>query len=298
MDFVAIDVETANPNMASICQVGLARFRDGVLVDEWVSLVDPGDWFSPFNIDVHGITEEMVVGAPTLPEVEEVLRAFLEGSVVVSHTPFDRLSIHQAFGAYGLQVPISTWLDSARVARRTWSEVSQRGYGLANVCSIIGYQFGHHDALEDAKAAGMVLLAAIECTGLEVDEWLTRVERPIDPEAAAVAAKPITREGNPNGALFGEIMVFTGALQIPRREAADLAASAGCEVGSNVTKQTTLLVVGDQDISKLAGHEKSSKHRKAEDLIAAGQAVRILGETDFLRLISLQRGGLRESNTG
>jgi DNA polymerase-3 subunit epsilon len=32
MDFVAIDVETANPDMASICQVGLAAFSNGAVV--------------------------------------------------------------------------------------------------------------------------------------------------------------------------------------------------------------------------------------------------------------------------
>lgn len=287
MDFVAIDVETANPNMASICQVGIARFSGGELVDEWVSLVDPRDWFSPFNVGVHGITEDMVDGAPTLPEVERVIRGHLEGALVVSHTPFDRLSIHQAFGACGLQPPVATWLDSARVARRTWSEVSQRGYGLANCCAIIGYEFEHHDALADAKAAGMVMLSAIAQTGLSLDEWLVRVGRPIDPEAAA-AAKPTSRKGNPDGPLFGEVLVFTGALQIPRSEAADLAAAVGCEVAGNVTKQTTVLVVGDQDISKLAGHEKSSKHRKAEELIAGGKDIRVLGESDFLRLTSLE----------
>ena len=45
-----------------------------------------------------------------------------------------------------------------------------------------------------------------------------------------------------------------------------------------------MLVVGDQDIKKLAGHEKSSKHRKAEALILAGQSIRILRETDFKEL--------------
>jgi DNA polymerase-3 subunit epsilon len=41
MDFVAIDVETANPDMASIYQVGIAGFRDGHIVSEWKSLVNP-----------------------------------------------------------------------------------------------------------------------------------------------------------------------------------------------------------------------------------------------------------------
>ncbi len=67
---------------------------------------------------------------------------------------------------------------------------------------------------------------------------------------------------------------------------ADLAARTGCNVADVVNVSTTLLVVGNQDIRKLAGHEKSSKHRKAEGLRAKGQPIRILTETDFERLIN------------
>jgi DNA polymerase-3 subunit epsilon len=44
------------------------------------------------------------------------------------------------------------------------------------------------------------------------------------------------------------------------------------------------LVVGDQDVTRLAGHSKSSKHRKAEELIAKGVPIRILRESDFQEL--------------
>ena len=33
MNFAAIDVETANPDCASICQIGIAEFKDGALAD-------------------------------------------------------------------------------------------------------------------------------------------------------------------------------------------------------------------------------------------------------------------------
>jgi len=55
----------------------------------------------------------------------------------------------------------------------------------------------------------------------------------------------------------------------------------------HLTKKTTILVVGDQDIKRLAGHKKSSKHRKAEKLISNGQPMRIIRETDFKELVSL-----------
>ena len=285
MDFVAIDVETANANMASICQIGLAAFQDGALVGEWKSYIDPEDYFDAVNISIHGITEDTVQGQPTLPQIVDEVLLQLDDQVVVSHTHFDRVAVQQAFGRYALRTPGCTWLDSARVARRTWSDCSKKGYGLHNLCQIIGYEFEHHDALEDAKAAGHIMLAAIEMSGLSVSDWLSRVAQPIDPNA--VSEKTHARQGDPDGPLFGEVMVFTGALQIPRHDAADLAASIGCHVADNVTKQTTLLVVGDQDIQKLAGHSKSSKHRKAEGLITAGQPMRILGESDFRELVSM-----------
>jgi DNA polymerase-3 subunit epsilon len=95
------------------------------------------------------------------------------------------------------------------------------------------------------------------------------------------------RDGNPEGQLFGETLVFTGSLAIPRREAADAAAAAGCRVDESVTKHTTMLVVGDQDVRTLiAGHVKSTKYMKAEQLIGKGQLIRILGESDFMRIVS------------
>ena len=108
---------------------------------------------------------------------------------------------------------------------------------------------------------------------------MTRSHQPI-------SNKLISEKGNPDGGLSGEEIVFTGTLSLLRREAAKLAAIAGCDVMPNIRKTTTLLVVGDQDIQRLAGQEKSIKQRKAEELIAKGQKIRILKENDFLQIIN------------
>lgn len=287
MRFVAIDVETANPGMSSICQIGVARYEHGMLAAEWHTLVDPDDYFDDFNIAVHGIDESSVKGAPTFRDIADELWANLQDHVVVSHTHFDRVALHQASQRHNLAFPNLTWLDSARVARRTWEEVAWKGYGLYSVCDKLGYAFKHHDALEDAKAAARVLIAAIEKTGLDVNRWLQRVRQPLSGVGSAAA---IRRDGNPEGPLAGEVLVFTGALEIPRREAADMAAALGCDVAATVSKKTTMLVVGDQDLSKLAGHEKSSKHRKAEELLRAGVSIRILKESDFKQFARLYDG--------
>ena len=66
--FIAIDVETANPDMSSICSIGAATFEDGKLAGEWSSLINPHDWFHPINVAIHGIGEEDVEDARTFPE--------------------------------------------------------------------------------------------------------------------------------------------------------------------------------------------------------------------------------------
>lgn len=282
MEFLALDVETANPDLASICQIGIVSFVNGEVWGTWSSLVNPEDYFDPMCVYVHGINESMVQDAPTFTELLPNLMDMLKGQVVAYHTAFDRISLEKASKKYKVEAVECTWLDTARVARRTWEQFRYRGYGLANLADYCGVNFQHHDALEDARAAGGILLKAIEESGILLEEWLKKAYRPISSQSD----RKVSLEGNPDGHLAGEVIVFTGALSVPRQQAGKLAAEAGCDVRNGVTKKTTLLVVGDQDIRFLAGHKKSSKHRRAEKLIADGYPLRIVGESDFFRIIS------------
>ncbi len=282
MEFVAVDVETANADLSSICQIGVVRFIDGEVGERWQTLVDPADEFDGINVAIHGLDSTAVRGAPTFDQVAHRLAGMLNGHVVVSHMAFDRVSLGRAYQKHGLPVPECRWLDSAKVSRRAWTQFAERGYGLASVAAHCGIEFRHHEAVEDAYAAGQILLRAVSETRIDIDGWVHRVELPI-----GATGTQLTRSGNPDGELFGEVVVFTGTLSMPRREAADLAARAGCAVAASVGKSVTLLVVGDQDIQKLGGKAKSAKHLKAEQAISNGQAIRILTERDFKATIGL-----------
>lgn len=283
MEFITIDIETANPDMASICQIGIACFSNGSLESEHSFLVNPKDYFDPINVSIHGIDEARVQSAPSFEDIYQSIRSLLAGKICVSHTHFDRISLDKAIRKGSLDSIDVTWLDSARIARRAWEECAWKGYGLANVCKIIGYEFKHHDALEDAKACGAIVHAAVEKAGLTLDGWLTRVGQPIS--GSSGSSGRVALEGNPEGELYGQSVVFTGALSIPRKDAAAMAASIGCSVATSVSKKIDYLVVGDQDASRLAGKDKSSKHIKAEELIAGGVSIRILKESDFKALV-------------
>ena len=282
MDFLAIDVETANSDMASICQIGFVIYENGKIIKEWSSFVNPEDGFDSWNESIHNINEEQVENSPTFPEIYHFLKSHLEEYICACHTHFDRVSINRACLKYDLHPIKNKWIDTAKVTRRCWDEFSYKGYGLSNVCEKLGYNFDHHDALEDAKASAYILMSATMKEENTIDDWLERISNPILSNAKTYN-KSITKDGNPEGNLFGEVLVFTGALQIPRREASKLASEIGCKVDNSVTKKTSLLVVGDIDLRKLSA-DKSSKHIKAEKLKLEGQNIKILQETDFIAL--------------
>lgn len=183
-----------------------------------------------------------------------------------------------------MDLPLSNfrWHDSVTVARRAWPELKGNGgHGLANLKSVFNLDFQHHDAGEDAKAAAMVVLLAERDMSQTFEQILAPRSR-----TASRFEKPISLEGNQSGPLYGHIACFTGSLSMSRGNASTVAANAGITVKTGITKKTTLLVVGDQDLSVLNGHQKSTKHRRADELINQGQNIRILTESEFLSLVT------------
>lgn len=289
LTFNAIDVETANADRASICQIGIVHVDSGTIADEWQTLLDPETWFDEFNVAIHGIRQEDVTGSPKLPSVRAELRRRLRGRVLVSHSSFDRTAFERAMQKYGLEQLEVIWLDSARVARRAWPhEFGDRGWSLKNVAYFLGLKFRHHDALEDARTAANIVLRACQHTGQDIAEWLQDVRQPIwrpGQKPDWTPPKPIRRAGAENGPLVGESVVFTGELSIPRQAAANLAASAGCSVANGVSRKTTMLVVGNLAGSLRYGRKKSTKYMKAEALIEQGSDIQILSENDFVGIV-------------
>ena len=212
-DFTAIDLETANHNAFSICQIGVAGYRGGELSDEWMTYLDPESEFCAHNISIHGITAPEVRGWPKLPEVAERLRELLDGQVVISHGGMDPVALAKAFRRYRIPRLHCVWLDSAMVAQRAWAGFDQGGFGLQNLCQKLQYRYHSHDALGDAKAAAVVVMAAIEQTGLTLRQWLAQTklpiadgpQRPISPLSPEFAAAHGNNSAAPSGNAAGPV---------------------------------------------------------------------------------------------
>jgi len=121
VDYFVVDVETANQARHSICQIGIAFFAGGKMVDGWESLVNPHDEFNEFNVALHGIGPWTVARAPSWSEVLPKVMSLLNGAAVASHTDFDRGALNGAcLRAAVPAVAYSKWIDTCWLARRAW----------------------------------------------------------------------------------------------------------------------------------------------------------------------------------
>ena len=282
LTFNAIDVETANADRASICQIGIVQVVDGQVSDTWETLVDPEEPFDFWNVRVHGIDERHVQGSPTMPQIRNELRRRLRGSFLVSHTGFDRVAFERAMTKYRLEQLQVTWLDSAMIAKSAWPDNGR--WNLKALASKLGVSFQHHDALEDAKVVAEIVLQASQQTGRHVEDWTSvwsSSRKSRKPKSTSIKRAST----NADGPLAGHRVVFTGQLSMARAQAADMAAEAGMFVSENVGRSTTIIVVGMQDRGLQDLYGKSGKHKKAEGLIEKGFEIEILSEADFLELL-------------
>ena len=159
--FIAFDVETACGDAASICQIGLACVKSDNSIETFSMLVDPKTNFNSFNVKLHGIRPENVVGASCFPEALSLILPLLSKHHLIQHSSFDKRAIAAACLSYDLNPPDLCWSDSVAIARKAWPELKGNGgHGLANLKRKLDLNFQHHDAGEDARAAAMVVLHA------------------------------------------------------------------------------------------------------------------------------------------
>ncbi|NIX76381.1 exonuclease domain-containing protein [Microvirga terricola] len=276
MNYLVLDLETANPDSASICQVGIVLVENGEIAGTLSRLIDPQDHFDYWNIKVHGIEPEHVAGCPTFPEVLDELSPLLHQRIIVTHGSFDRLAIARACQKHGVPAVDAYWLDNQTVVRRTWQQFAKRGYSLGNLAQHFGIEFRHHDALEDAVATAHIFRRALTESGKTASDWVSTVA------ARAHLRTSIVQCGTGEGPHAGKTVVFTGRLRVTRQEATRLAGERGFTVGATISPETTILCVGTERTTS----DKSSKVREAERLVAGGHPLSILSEAEFWQLMS------------
>lgn len=261
LDFVAVDVETACGRVSSICQIGIVGFRGGEIAFEYETLINPRDYFSSFNTRIHGITATQVAGKPCFGDLHQIIDGHLAGRVTVAHSYFDKGALSAACRVHDRTAIEATWLDSVRVAKRVWPELPS--HRLNVVSKHLGIRLKHHDALSDARAAGLIVVKATEATGIPLQGWLTAPKR----TSAPPAPKPA-----PGGPLVGQRIAILGE---PRHGAlAQRIAAQGGRVVAAVGKTTTVLAVCAEEPFGYVRYD--AQFRKARELQDQGSGIEIL----------------------
>ncbi|SLN65109.1 DNA polymerase III PolC-type [Roseovarius albus] len=167
--FIAVDVETAGYDIASICQIGLAFVGFDGSIATYSAYIDPRTPFAAGNTRLHGIDATTVKNAPYFEVILPDLRQLLEAYPLVQHSRYDEKAFGAACRLAGLPMLKSVWSDSVAVARQAWPELrGNGGHGLANLKKVLGLCFRHHDAGEDARAAAEVVLKAEVSMGRKI----------------------------------------------------------------------------------------------------------------------------------
>lgn len=314
MEFVAIDFETANAQRSSACEVSLVRFKNGQVVDKFSSLIKPHSSmsFDPWNVRIHGISEEHVAKAPEFSSIFGDIVDFTDGLPLVAHNAsFDMSVFSRSANLYGITLPEFEFYCTVVIARQS-GHINLPSYALPNVCYALGIEFEEiHRAENDAIACGKVAFEIAEAQeaedlqnlaiGLGVRPGIMssnsfrgtgRISQATYPSALGKGAAKAFLDSlseddfEYDDDFVGREVIFTGTLSSMKREAAQqMVLKAGGTTGNNMTKKTSIVVVGPPYDSELKpGAALSGKLKKVMTLRESGAEIQLLDEIEFLKL--------------
>ncbi|MBR2049066.1 MAG: PolC-type DNA polymerase III, partial [Oscillospiraceae bacterium] len=156
-EYVAFDLETTGLSSRddTIIEIGAVILKDGVEVDRFQTFVDPHKKLDKKIVDLTGITDAMLVGAPS---IEEVLPKFLDfcgdRPLIAHNADFDVGFVRAAANRLGLAFD-STSVDTLILSQNLLQHLSK--FKLNIVADALSLpEFNHHRAADDAMTCGLV----------------------------------------------------------------------------------------------------------------------------------------------
>lgn len=163
IDFCAFDVETTGSmSRIRMVELGASRFRLEGEPSSFTTLVDPRVHISSFVTRIHGITDDMVKGAPRAREALEEFFDFARGCVLLAHNAsFDTAVVSAELARHALPVPEFLILDTVSLARNLIP--GPPNYKLSTLTDWLGlFTQCAHRGLPDAVAAREIFRYAVK----------------------------------------------------------------------------------------------------------------------------------------
>jgi DNA polymerase-3 subunit epsilon len=255
---------------------------------------------------IHGITEEDVKDQPEFDALWDTIKQYIDGKTIVAHNAsFDVSVLRHVLDTYNIKYPTIDYFCSVTASKKTWTCLNS--HKLNNLASYIGFEFKHHDALEDAMAAAKIMIEVCKLQNTcSIEELSKKLQvncgklfpggyTPTKTKPQKASRKTYLKSSDitttktsfdENHPCFKKVFIFTGTLRsIIRKDAMQLVVDNGGYCGDLVNSELNFLVTGDQDYSKLKDGKKSVKMKTAELLIQKGVNIKIISEEEFLEMV-------------
>ena len=157
-EYAAFDLETTGLSSRTdrIIEIGAVILKNGEEIDRFQTFVDPGRKLDRKIVELTGITDEMLVGAPSIQEVLPKFLEFVGNRVLVAHnSDFDTGFIRAECQRQGL--PYScTAADTLILSQNLLPQLNKFKLDIvSNALSLP--EFNHHRAADDAMTCGLIM---------------------------------------------------------------------------------------------------------------------------------------------
>ena len=166
--FAVVDVETTGGrawNGHRVVEIAIVEVRGGAIVDEYQTLVNPGQGIPSMITSLTGISNDMTSVAPYFEHIAEHVAGRLEGRAFVAHNAtFDWSFVSAELVRANVDVPNVPRLCTVRMVRRLVPALRHRNL------DVVTRHFGvdihaRHRAHGDALATARVLLRLLDEAG-------------------------------------------------------------------------------------------------------------------------------------
>ncbi len=166
--YIVFDVETPNRYNDRMSAIGISVIEDGDITEEFFTYVDPEAPFDRFNTQLTGIDEQTVYGAPTFPELWEIIEPKMSSGILAAHNAvFDLGVLKRCLKDYGIPWKnTARYLCTVQMGRRLVPGISHK---LNVMCDYYGVRLRHHQADSDSHACAEILLKYFESGATEKD---------------------------------------------------------------------------------------------------------------------------------
>lgn len=158
-DFAAIDFETANEQLSSVCSVGIVVVRNGIIADNFYSLIQPEpNYYSYQNSCIHGLSNTDTDNADIFSIVWKQAEPLIGELPLVAHNKgFDEACLKAVFKTYMMDYPDYRFYCTLAESRRQLTHLPN--HKLPTVAEECGYILSnHHNALADAEACARIAM--------------------------------------------------------------------------------------------------------------------------------------------